>query len=470
MDVKFQTRYNESAKKPAPKQFERALKLANDSLVMHNFELEELNEQLQNLQTEKNILLSNKLIKGESPRDTLPMFKDGIEFLRQRLANINAESVILKKKIYFKNAAIATLQNRINEMRTVDQSGEAEGVLAINTIVVMAYAEAPTAATVSVSFFEANAAWLPTYDLRANSNGTVELNYKAELKQNSGMNWNNVSLILSTGNPSQNTQKPELSPFYLSFIRKVKRKMETYSNDHKMPETKGSVLNGATNTSKADMDDSYTLADYTAEVEGMIQTEYEIKIKYTIPNDDNLHVVAIQNKTLKAKYNYAVIPKLDMGAYLLAEISDWSEMNLVPGTSRIYFDGSYIGKSSINPDASVDTLQLSLGKDRSILVSRKKLKDKTREKVIIDEKVITVTYEIYIRNNKSIAVSLDVNDQIPLSNDPTIKVELLKSDGANYNAETGMLEWKLDLKAKENKKLQFTYEVKIPKDKSLAGL
>lgn len=468
MDVKFQTRYRELPKKTTPRQVDRALKAVNDSLVMLDFEIAEFNEQLQNLVTEKNILLNNRLLKGESLRDTLDMFKDGIAFLRARLANISTESSNLKRKLYLKNETRTVLTGRIDELSRIHQEGEAPVQTAISTIVVMVYADVQANAQVSVSFFVDQAAWLPTYDLRANNNGTIDLSYKAELRQQTGMDWKNAALTLSTGNPALTTQKPELSPFYLSFVQNYRKKFNRESDEPLSKSPAAAARAGATNEEQ--MLDARTLADYTTEREGMIQTEYDIKMKYTIPHDDELHVVVIQNKTLKSSYKYSAVPKLDVNAYLIAELDALDDLNLIPGSSRIYFDGSYIGKSVLNPDAFTDTIQMSLGKDRGVIVNRKKLKDKTKERILADEKTVSVSYELTIKNNKQSSINLDLTDQIPVSQDPNIKITLIDGDHSVLAEETGLLSWKLALKSLESKKIKFTYEVKMPKSKSLAGL
>lgn len=466
MDVKFETRYKQEVKKESPKQYERAIKAATDSITMLDFDIEETTNQLEAFNTEKNILLNNRLIKGDTHKDTLALFKESIEFLRQRLNNINTESMKLKKQLFFKNEAKVKLQERINTLSSIDKSGEAPEQEAVNTIVVTANADEAGSANISISFFVNQAAWLPVYDLRANSNGNIDLNYKAELRQTTGMNWNNVALTLSTGNPTQSTQSPELTPFYLNFYQAYKKKMEV----DKMAKPATAEADSKSDDNSLTFSGSTSLTDYITVTEGMIQTEYDIKLKYTIPTDDNMHTVAIQNKTLKANYKYAVVPKLDMNAYLMAEITDWSEMSLIPGSARIYFDGSYIGRTVLNPVADADTMQLSLGKDRSILVSRKKLKDKTRERFIVDDKVTLTTYEIVVRNQKAIPISIEVFDQVPLSNNQSIKVNTISIGRAQHDEETGKLTWKLNLKPKESEKIQFSYEVTIPRDKVVAGL
>ena len=145
-------------------------------------------------------------------------------------------------------------------------------------------------------------------------------------------------------------------------------------------------------------------------------------------------------------------------------------MKLIPGAARIYFDGAYIGETSINPQETDDTLQLNMGRDKSIVMERKKLKDKSKEKTFNNDRVLTYTYEITLRNTKSAGVILEVEDQIPVSQIEEIKVALLESSHAQLDELTGKLKWTLSLKSKEVRKLSFSYEVKYPKNKQLAGL
>lgn len=469
MDVKYQLVYNEIPGKANPKPVDRSMKNMTDSLALLNYDIESLNEQMQSLQTEKNIILNNRLLKGESVRDTLDMFMEGISYLRTRLNNITLENLALKKNIFYKNELKTLLEKRIQELKKVNQVGETPKQVAVPTIVVLVFAEAITKSRVSVNFFVDQAAWLPVYDLRASANGTIDLNYKAELRQQTGMDWNNIDLTLSTANPALTTAKPVLTPFYLSFVQNHRRK---FNNESLELLSKSAATSAVRETDEAKEDmllDARTLAQYTEERDGMLQTEYDIKLKYSIPHDDQMHLVLIQGKSLKAHYLYSAVPKLDMNAFLMAEVYDLNELNLLPGNSRIYLDGSYVGKSVLNPDGFSDTLQLGLGKDRTLIVQRKKMKDKIKERMLADEKTISTTYELTIKNNKATAATLDISDQIPVSNDPAIKVELIDGDGAVLNPETGILNWKLSLKSMEAKKIRFTYEVKLPKSKALAG-
>jgi uncharacterized protein (TIGR02231 family) len=154
----------------------------------------------------------------------------------------------------------------------------------------------------------------------------------------------------------------------------------------------------------------------------------------------------------------------------LAEISDYSKYNLLPGEANIIFEGMYVGKTNINPNQTSDTLNLSMGRDKKISIKREKVVDKSGTKFLSSKKEQAFTYDITIRNNKKEMVDLLLKDQYPLSPDKEIEIELKESDGAKINTETGILTWNLKLKSNETKVIRISYKVKYPKDKVIDNL
>ncbi|MFN4811097.1 MAG: mucoidy inhibitor MuiA family protein [Bacteroidia bacterium] len=479
MEVRFDAIYPEAiaVAKPSAKKV-KSLQLIGDSITEITLQLDEIADKMSALQTEKNILLNNRLIKGETKRDTLNLFKDAMEYLRNRLSNLNAETYKLKREQNLKNQLLTELQERQNQLSAlinqVDNTGK-PAPQANHRVIVSVLAEQPCVGSVSINYFVAEAGWTPEYDLRADNNtNKLQLTHKARITQNTGVDWNNAYLTLATGTPMQSTIKPNLAPAYLSFynayqqIEKKKALSETPKTLSFKEGTVSSIDKG--NRYDDDMKDAVASYDWTAVSENILNTEYDVKLRYNIPADGKQHLVAIQTKDLKTNYNLSSVPKLDASAYLLAKITGWEDLNLIPGNSRIYFDGTYIGESFIDPNTTNDTLELSMGRDRGIVVQRKKLKDKTKEKVLLEEKTISVTYEIMVKNTKSVTAELHIDDQIPLSSNPGIVVKLTDSSKAKYDVETGKLSWDINLKPKESRKISFTYEVKIPKDKMIAGI
>lgn len=480
MEVKFDAIYPDAIApaKPSAKKI-KSLQLVNDSITEVQLQLDEIADKMTALQTEKNILLNNRLIKGETKRDTLNLFKDAMEYLRNRLNNLNAETYKLRREQNVRKQLLVDLQereNRLSEIINQVENAGAPAPQANHRVIVTVLAELPAAGTVSINYFVAQAGWVPEYDLRADNNtNKLQLTHKARITQNTGVDWNNALLTLATGTPMQSTIKPDLAPAYLSFYNAYQKQEKKKQLDLFAP--KALSLNEVTSSGKTpssyDIDDTKDATftyDWTSVSENILNTEYEVKLRYNIPTDGQQHLVAIQTKDLKTNYNLSSVPKMDASAYLLAKITGWEDLNLIPGNSRIYFDGTYIGESFIDPNTTNDTLILSMGRDKGIVIQRKKLKDKTKEKVLLEEKTISVTYEIMVKNTKSVATELHIDDQIPLSSNPAIVVKLMESGKAKYDVETGKLEWDINLKPKESKKISFTYEVKIPKDKAIAGL
>ncbi len=480
MEVKFDAIYPEAAAviKPSTKKL-KALQLVGDSIMEIQLQLDEITDKMAALQTEKNILLGNRLIKGETKRDTLNLFKDAMDYLRTRLNNLNAETYKLRREQNSRSQLMTDLLERQSNLNAIINQVENNGATtpqATYRIIVSVLAEQATAGSISVNYFVAQAGWTPEYDLRADNNtNKLQLTHKARITQNTGIDWNNALLTLATGTPMQSTIKPDLAPAYLSFYNAYQKEQKKRTLEKNAPQTLSfnESLCSTGNVKNLDIDDAKDATfsfDWTSVSDNILNTEYDVRLRYNIPADGKQHLVAIQTKDLKTNYNLSSVPKMDASAYLLAKITGWEDLNLIPGNSRIYFDGSYIGESYIDPNTTNDTLVLSMGRDKGIVINRKKLKDKTKDKVLLEEKTITVTYEIMIKNTKSVAAELHIDDQIPLSSNPGIVVKLADSSKAKYNEETGKLEWDINLKPKESRKISFTYEVKIPKDKIIAGL
>lgn len=154
----------------------------------------------------------------------------------------------------------------------------------------------------------------------------------------------------------------------------------------------------------------------------------------------------------------------------MAEISDYSKYNLLPGEANIIFEGLYVGKTYINANQTSDTLNLSMGRDKKISIKREKVVDKSGTKFLSSKKEQTFTYDITVRNNKKEAVQLLLKDQYPLSPDKEIEVTLIESNDAKINSENGILTWDLNLKPNETKKIRISYKVKYPKDNIIGNL
>jgi uncharacterized protein (TIGR02231 family) len=318
----------------------------------------------------------------------------------------------------------------------------------------------------------ANAGWMPVYDLRAiNTKSAVQLNYKANVFQATGEEWKNVKLKLSTANPNLGGLKPTLDPWFLNFNEPVYQKLKG--------KVAGVMVRGMSSlpAMAQEQDDleynitpAETVANYTTTIQTSLNTEFDITLPYTVDTSNKPTLVDIRNYELKADYLYSVAPKADPDAFLLARITGWEDLSLLPGEANVFFEGTFVAKSYIDPENIKDTLSVSLGRDKRIVVKREKLKDYSSRKLIGSNQRESYAYEIAVRNTKAENVKLIVEDQLPVSQNNQIEVTTLDTGGARYNKDTGKLNWELSLLPNETRKMLFKFEVKYPKDMRIAGL
>jgi uncharacterized protein (TIGR02231 family) len=365
------------------------------------------------------------------------------------------------EKIRKINERIARLQNQLNEQNELYTRSTSE-------IVVSVSADAPTVAEINFQYLVANAGWYPVYDLRAtNTKSPVKLSYKANVYQSTGEEWKSVKLKLSTANPNQGGVKPELHAWYLDFEQAVYRIKGKIS---------GAVMRSAapaamsSQDGDAKMEEAASTADFVNTIQTSLNTEFSLGIPYTVLSSSKPTLVDIRNHELKADYQYSVAPKLDADAFLMAQITGWEEFSLLPGEANVFFEGTFVAKTYIDPNNIKDTLSLSLGRDKRIVVKREKLKDYTSRKGIGANQRDSYAYEISVRNTKSEPVKIRVEDQVPVSKNSQIEVTVTDAGNANYSTETGKLVWELTLQPNETKKVVYKFDVKYPKDKIVPGL
>ena len=209
------------------------------------------------------------------------------------------------------------------------------------------------------------------------------------------------------------------------------------------------------------------LDDYVSVSENDLDITYDIDLPYDVPTNGKQQIATLKEASMNGIFKYYAVPKLDKEAYLLAEISDWEKLNLLAGEANIIFEGTYIGKSFLDPASTNDTLNLTLGKDKRVVVKREKVADFSSIKLVGSNKLQVITYELTVKNNKKDAINFILKDQYPISTNKDIEVELRESSDAMVNAEIGVLTWKLQLAPGESKKVRISYSVKYPRGKVL---
>ncbi len=202
--------------------------------------------------------------------------------------------------------------------------------------------------------------------------------------------------------------------------------------------------------------------------EDATNTQFVIKKPYSVASDSDITAIEINTFTLQAAYEYFAAPLVNENVFLTTTFSDWEQYQLLPGEASVYFKGGYAGKTTIDPYTTQKEMVVSLGIDPNITVTRKQQKNFKSKSFVGGNRILDRTYDIEVKNNKTVAVDLKLMDRIPISQNKEIKLDDIITNDAAYEKAKGLLTWKLQLKARETTKKQFSFQVKYPKYKYIS--
>ncbi|MCO5945473.1 DUF4139 domain-containing protein [Mucilaginibacter sp. RT5R15] len=493
-------------------------------------------------QQEEIMLGKNQLVKADNLTLDVLKLKEALDFQTARLTSLKEKQQAVTNQIAVLNSELQKFDKQIADLNRGRST-------ATSNIRVTVSSKNVLQSLFTLSYVVQNAGWYPTYDIRAkNVNSPVSIAYKANVSQQSGEEWKNVKLTLSTGNPAVSGNKPDLAPYYLNVgmyyndpMRAVTRVTgRVYGTDDRQPIPGASVLiKGTTIGTVTDAGGNFSLqvppgaqtlaityigykreerpisagllniglnpsanqlnevvvVGYSTEyndnrqyakkdvtgavsevtsipiavnkVENQTNVEFNIDNPYSIPTDGKQYLVEINQVEVKSGFQYYVAPKINTDVFLTAQLTDWNKYSFLSGEANLYFEGTFIGKSLIDVNNAADTLNLSLGTDKNIVVTRTLEKNLTQNQTFGSNKKETKSWIIEIKNRKNQKINLLVDDQVPVSQNSSIEVETQEASGAKPDALTGKVSWNFLLNSQEDKKVQLTYMVKYPKSQQV---
>ena len=434
------------------------IKKLKDSLSLAEEGLNTTTDELDAFKMEKEMVDSNKSIGGNNNGVPINDLKQGADFFRQRVFEINKNISRLEKKKKEFETLIQKYTNELNETNSRSAYSESE-------IQILVSSENTATSNMKLQYLVSNAGWVPFYEIKADDlSQPIELVYKAKVFNNTAIPWDNIRITLSIADPSVSISIPDLKPWYLDYYSNnyANRKgnlgyvqNEIVQDYKKLEEDKSGDLNIPTTGEYTEMD----IPD--------LNVEFDIKSKYSIPSDDKPYIIDIEKYNLPASFKHFAVTKLDKGVFLLGRITGWQDLNLVDGFANVYFKGTYLGESMISTRNVKDTLDLSMGRDEKVLVTRSKLKEYSSKQLIGTKVKETLSFELVARNNRKNSIDIEILDQIPISKNSEIEVKDVELSGAEYNPVTGEVKWKYNLKPGESKKMILTFYIRYPKNQTV---
>lgn len=561
------------------------------------------------LTEEETLLTSNRKLLSEE-NTSLTKLQEFATYYRKRITQISTEK-------YTNQTTIDSLETILTDYRTElqkVQSGnkEQKGIITVNL-------HSDTTATLQLTFTYnvTQAGWFPVYDIKAtDTHSNLSINFKAHVFQDTGEDWTNVKVTLSTADPTVPSDKPEMVPHYLNFINSYTKTKalattnSTYKYNPFIKKVTGVVtengnplpgvsvfVKGTTNGTTTDFDGKYTLdinngqsitysyvgyknkeipvyaplinialeedynqleevvvvgygtkaekalkgmtpgvqtnsgnntlrirgntsfnnntqplyivdgipvdsnyfqslnqneiknvqvlndASETAiygsravngvilittkdveEIQNITTREYTLKKPQTIASVMDITVLEIDNLQVQAEYEYIAAPVLNESVFLTAKLQEWTNLNLLPGEANIYFSGTFINKSYINPYGNKEDLVLSLGVAPAITVKRELDNNFKSKSFLGSSRIVARGYIISLQNTTKEAIEVTLLDRIPVSQNKEIKVDEVTHDADTYDEDKGLLTWKIKLDPGAHTEKHLTYEIKYPKE------
>ncbi len=454
------------------------IRMLKDSLEFYRDKISLLKLEQEALTGEKNLLFKNQSIGGQ-PGVSIADVEKSADFYRKRTNEINL--------LVFKNEKLKSkLEKERNRYSKQLTELDAEVNPPTSDITVTLVCNKDLEAPMNFKYIIPTAGWTPKYDIRTEGTGSqVKLVYRAILFNNSGLDWKDIKITLSTASPEIGINIPQLGKWYLG----NEQAAEADQLAQYMQVTPGvvaaqnqlGVSNGSEDTNiyegklkmqgeiydrisagNAGMKKQNQVMFKKIEVD-MLSTEYTIDQPYTIYSDSKPYTVDVLEKTVSATYEYKAVPALEKDVFLQTRLALKDLPELVSGDASVYFGGSYIGKTFIKTIDLEDSMTVSLGRDKKIQMIRKESKQDYQRTIVGNYEKEVLKYETTIKNTRDIPVFIIIEDQVPVASNSDQEVSVNDISGGLLDKPSGKVSWKYTLAPGETKVIKLGYTTKYPK-------
>ncbi|ETT03428.1 DUF4139 domain-containing protein [Providencia alcalifaciens] len=408
-------------------------------------------------------LLKDQRFFGETTTLSLEQSASKLEFIRKQMSAILSENLAYQQQIDELTEKQALLQTKFEGILPDNIGEQTQIVLTVD-------APKNLSTNMQISYVTPDAGWSPSYDIRAKDiDKPVSITYKADVIQNTGMDWDKVKLTLSSANPTRNITPPFLTPWLLSVYDQYNQgymsgKMSATMDMEVAAPAPVAELSAVKKRSPG-------MANYVSTNTNGVNLSYNIDLPFSLASTLKAKSITIKQADVDAKYRYTSTPKMAEEVYLQAQIDDWDTLNLLNGPANIYFMNSYVGDFYVNSGQLTETLDIPFGVDDNIQISRVNNAGMRKKPTFMGSSVEQKeSFLIKVRNTRKNDIKLSVYDQLPTSRDADIKVLNPEFKGGKLDETENKIEWDLTLKPQETVELPLSYTLKYPKNKQINGL
>ena len=337
-------------------------------------------------------------------------------------------------------------------------------------------AQAASKATLRVTYTVRNARWTPLSDARLDTGAkdrkpALELVRRAEIVQTTGEDWSNVALGVSTVRTARGGNAPELKSLIVQYPQ-VPRPMAAGSASDAAYSRSREVAAPAPQLKSGRVEERAAEQEAAVEANGF-QVTFKIAGRVSIGAAEGAKSLRIATATIAPDLLVRSAPVLDPTAFLEASFKQAEDAPLLPGRVSIYRDGAFVGRGQMAAAGKDETVRLGFGADDKIKIERTVLRrnEGSAGLIVTTSKTDERAFKTSVRNGHDFPIKIAIEDQLPVSENEEIVVEMLPSTTppttTNLRDKRGVVEWTFEAKAGEVKDIGFAWRVKWPKDKGV---
>lgn len=379
-----------------------------------------------------------------------------VDSWEKALTFLEARRTAYHEKIRKADEKMERLRRDLNRLN-VQFNAETQVAKTASTEVEVSYARTGESGKVEIEYLVTNVSWVSIYDLRGTAEGSeFQLASHAIIRQNTGENWKNAQVTLSTARPSTAISPGILTPWRVS-------------GSSVFPNRPEKGASGKVSNTMNSRDDA---GDAPAEPSSLSDTSDTTTVSITLPGRENImsdnsdHRVTLSTAQLKGTLTHVAVPSLSNYVFLKARLKNTSAAP-VQGTMNAFLDGGFVGAVTLkNPAAVGEEFDVFLGPDQRMQLKRVLKRGDVEKSGLFGGKVEVVNqWEIEVSNFTKKPRQIVVYDQYPISADPAVSTKYIGASRNESNKDAnGILTWKLDVKSGEKVKFDFSYSLTFPKE------
>ncbi len=400
-----------------------------------------IEQQLEVLDGEEALLTDNRKADNLDPEQ----LRQRLAFYQQELTRIRKERVALLRQVDNARRNIARIDRQLKESkgRQASETGEIALLLEVSR---------PVSAALELNYVVAQAGWTPQYEVFARSDTSdLHMLYKASIHQHTGYDWKGVKVTLISADPGSGPAPTRLDPLYARFWNLT---MDTVAVVD--PET---------------YEEQYQI------VSNEIAQEWEVSPmahRFEVPGRINIlhgqpYEIPFREMRIPAAWEMVCVPKISPEVGVYATIGGLHDHGFLPGEARLYLDHAYLRTDDFNPYSGEDSLRLYFGSNQSIVVERQTT-DFRKDNRLSGQTRLQIGIRTRLYNAGKLPARIRLMDQVPLSTDKSIAVQLLEFGQAAYTPAEGLLSWTIDLPPGAKEERVFSYQVRYPAGRYLRGI